>query len=432
MILINSFFNNNFSKFVTQDKAAHSWFSRPRSLSKDGYTYIGTIANFGSGYKSGLIRINESNNSFVGIELSSVIEQDDHNEASIIYSSVSSKYIAAYCEHSTTPIIRWRLSGDGETWESEQTINTTVQGDSTYSALFEAANGDIYYLARIFTSGLVGGWYYFKSTDGGETFGSAVFFLDIFEGASYPIMNQDTIDKNIIHIAATEFPNSDFGGHIDNGLWYGYFDLSTDTYYDGQGGSTSSLPAGMRADSHKIDTLAKPDEFWIEDIGIDSSGYPRILYTKLLDYHNDSGVHKERWYTEWNGSTWSTPYNMGESQDTWSEVPNTGSNIQDNNFSDPPNIVTASTYSSVGRFNDRNVNQMFLHRMVSAGEKTELFRVTRLASNSFSWEQLTFNSDEHQWRANSISSGPYHVYWINARSYLDMKHFDQDIIIGKL
>ena len=99
--------------------------------------------------------------------------------------------------------------------------------------------------------------------------------------------------------------------------------------------------------------------------------------------------------------------------------------------SDPPNIVSASTYSSVGRFNDRNVNQMFLHRMVSAGEKTELFRVTRLASNSFSWEQLTFNSDEHQWRANSISSGPYHVYWINARSYLDMKHFDQDIIIGK-
>jgi hypothetical protein len=123
---------------------------------------------------------------------------------------------------------------------------------------------------------------------------------------------------------------------------------------------------------------------------------------------------------------------MGEYQDIWSEIPEDGTNIDTNNFTNPPVIVSAPQYSSVGRFNDRNTDQMFLHKYLEPGGHTELFLVTRNSASSFTWRQLTENSTYHQWRANSIASGPYHVFWLSARNYLDMKHFDEDLYIGKL
>jgi hypothetical protein len=158
---------------------------------------------------------------------------------------------------------------------------------------------------------------------------------------------------------------------------------------------------------------ADPKQGWIEDLFIDSNGYPRVL----MSYYPNIDVTPELkflYYSEWNGTAWSTPYEIHQA---------INKNI---------GLVTlVNTYPPLASFDRANPNRIFAGKEVDG--ICEIFEITRVASNNFISVQKTFNSTFDQWRPFTVASPNHNVFWLNKIGYYNYKdNFIQQLICKTL
>lgn len=393
---------------MVSEYASHCWFTRNKSAYDAGtnLSWLGQChsdAFNSAGYSQYIFQINNTTNAITKFKLGTVNQQDDHNEPSILIRTSDSKLVCVYSEH-TGSLIRWRISTnalDASAWGSESTKDPDP-GDAslyTYPSVFESASGNLYVFFR--RSLGVNQWCYMKSTDGGATFGNSVLLTNI----TYSAIAQDPTNKNKLHFICTEHPDE---GIYPNYVGSFYFDASTDTAHKTDGTSLT-LPIDFTTAGSAmsiIRTNSSPEGCWLEDITVDGSGNPRVLFNVIPD-NTTTAILKDQYYSEWNGSAWTTPYLLQRSATHYMETEILASSL------------LSKWYAPLGSFDRANPNRIFTSVETAGhfGNVCEIWELNRVSSSSFTRLQRTFDSANDQWRPFTIESPTNNVFWLNKIYY---------------
>jgi hypothetical protein len=392
--------NAPFATIGSLGDVAYCWFARPRALYNAGKTWIGIQHNDGTGYTHHVLTLNNISGILTKSKVGTVAEYDDHNEPTILIRASDSRLFACYAEHAVVGgYLRYRVSTnplDATAWGAETAIRPNNPDGITYPSCFQVANGDIYIFYRD-TDNLAARWCYIKSTDGGTNFGAFVQIgADEGTGPTYCNIAQDPNNKNLIHFIGSAHPNEALA---TNYVIHFYFNAGTGTWHKSDGTDiTASLPIEY-TDATSIFSKTAPEQLWIEDILIDSNGYPRVLMT----YYPDEVAHFEHkylYYSEWTGAAWSTPYELHESLNRNIALANVRGEI---------------SYPPLACFDRGNANRIFASKDVSG--KCEIFELTRVAANNFTSVQKTTNSFYDQWRPFTVNAPTRNVFWLNKTRY---------------
>lgn len=399
------------------ENSSHCWFARNRAVYHSGSnkTFFGNVYGpNNANYSQYIFQLDHATGVVTNFRLGSQVQKDDHNEPSILIRASDSRLIAVYTEHSAS-VIRYRISTnplDISSWGAEQTVDpnpgTTLY---TYPSIFQVTNGDIYVFFR--DAGVSGGatsnWSYMKSTNGGTSFGSAVVYSDY----TYSNAAQDPTDANKIHFIVTEHPGD---GDFPNTVGTFYFDASGATFHKTDG---TNITAGIPLDATEVTILQSnnsPVQCWVEDIIVDATGKPRALFFLIPD--ETTSLTKDEYYTEWNGSAWTTPYKLHTASTHYMET-------------DIPSAldIDSKWYAPLGSFDRGNPDRIFSSKEVSG--VCEIHKLTRVSASNFTSEQLTFNSGYDQWRPFTTSAPNRNVFWLNKRYYDDwINLYCQDLKYG--
>lgn len=396
---------------IVCEYASHCWFARNKSAydpttnkSWIGQVHADSFAPANTGYSQFIFEINNDTNVITKFKLGTVTQYDDHNEPSILIRSSDNRLIAVYSEHSGA-LLRWRIStnpNDATAWGSEQTLNPVGGGHVyTYPSVFEAENGHIYIFFRDQIGTTQRGWSYVKSTNGGATFGGYARIT----GVTYSTLAQDPNNKDKIHFLVCWHPDNTI--IADNYILHGYWNCSTNTFHKSDGTDiTASIPVD-ETDMTVIDTalIANDQDCWIEDIIIDNSGNPRVLYTKIPDM--PTALLKDEYYSEWTGSAWTTPHLLHRSATHYMETELLDTNLLSIWY--PPN----------SSFDRANPDRIFssIETAGDFGNVCEIWELHRQSSSSFTRQQRTYNSAKDQWRPFTVASPTNNVFWLNKIYY---------------
>jgi hypothetical protein len=395
---------------IVAEYASHCWFTRNKSAYDAGTnkSWLGQCHsdayNASGPYSQYIFQINNTTNVITKFKLGTVTEQDDHNEPSILIRASDSKLLAMYSEH-TGDFLRWRISTnalDASAWGSENTFDPASPGTAeyTYPSVFEDASGDMFVFYRCTEAGN-NKWTYSKSTNGGATFAGITRIVDL----TYSAIAQDPNDKDILHFIVSNHP---LEGIYPNYIGHFYFDCATETLHKSDGTDiTASIPVDF-TDVTIIQTNNSPVGCWLEDIIVDSNGYPRVLFNLIPDALT-TGLLKDQYYSEWNGSAWSTPYLLHRESTHYMETTLFDATI------------TQEYYAPLGSFDRANPDRIFSSVETAGhfGNVCEIWELSRQSSSSFSRLQRTFNSDKDQWRPFTIESPTNNVFWLNKIYYDD-------------
>lgn len=394
--------NNAFKKFSETIGSAHCWFSRARAVYNDTAkkSFVGIMMNNSHGHSQYIQNINHLTGAVANTKIGSIYQYEDHNEPSILVRSSDSRLLVAYAEHVTYTTMRFRISTnplDATAWGAE--INYTAGGRVTYVSLFEASDGDIYLIMRVYETG----WSYIKSSDGGTTWGGETI-ISFGIGASgysgYMIACQSPNDQDIIHfIMSTAHPYYD----NDVSVCAFYMDLGDEKFYKLDGTeTTANLPFDNINDVTTIMAATRPDEAWIDDIIVDANGNPRYLFTIMTNAKNTNYLPKEQYYAEWTGSALSTPYKLHDAMTTkW---------VHDSGQPNPND-----TYSSLACFNKNNPSEIIASKEVDG--ICEIYKLTRVSANSFTEVAITSGSKYDNWRPFTINGTYKNVGWLKKIKY---------------
>jgi hypothetical protein len=406
--------NAPFATIGTLGDIAYCWFARPRALYDVSLnkTWIGIQYNDGMGYTQHILIVDNATGVIVRSKIGTVVQYDDHNEPTFLIRVSDSRLFTCYTEHATVGSpIRYRLSTnplDATAWGAESTKDPDNPNTYTYPSCFQVANGDIYIFYRN-TDNTYARWCYIKSTDGGINFGAQVQFgADSGTGPTYCNIVQNQSNKNIIHFIGSAHPNEALA---TNYVIHFYFDAGAGTWHKSDGMNiTALLPIGY-IEATAIDTKTASEQLWIEDIFLDTNGYPRVLMT----YYPDEVAHFEHkylYYSEWTGLVWSTPYELHESLNR---------NIA------LANIRGEISYPPLACFDRGNANRIFASKDISG--KCEIFELTRVAANNFTSVQKTIGSFYDQWRPFTTNAATRNVFWLNkTRYYSYLNDFSQKLM----
>lgn len=393
---------------------AYCWFSRPKALYNAGLnkTWIGQQHNNGTGYSHNIVTLNNATGVVSTFKIGTVLELDDHDEPTILARASDNKLFTCYSEHAG-PLIRYRLSTnalDASAWGAETAISPNGTNTYTYSSCFQVVNGDIYIFYRD-TDLLKARWCYIKSTDGGVNFGTFTqYSADEGTGATYNLIYQNKTNKDIIHFIGSPHPNE---GLANNKVIHFYFNAGTDTWHKSDGTDiTADLPLEY-PDATTIFAKTDPEQVWIESIMLDSNGYPRVLMTYFPDIDTNFKL-KYLYYTEWNGSSWSTPYEIHKSLD------------RDISSGNPRGEIS---YPPLSCFDRGNINRIIACKEV--GGVCEVFLITRISANNFTSVQITSGSTVDQWRPFTTEATKRNVFWLNKEIYLSyngVNNFKEQLI----
>lgn len=406
-------FTTNIVPLLNQNRienAVHCWFTENRAVyhagtNKTWFSQVHGPSN--ANYYQYIFELDNSTGVITKFQLGTLSEKDDHNESSILIRASDSRLFTCYTEHALpgSPI-RYRVSTnplDASAWGSQLTKDPDGAGNHTYTypSCWQVTNGDIYIFYRD-TDLVEARWAYIKSTDNGVTFGSPTSFWE----KTYLNIAQDPNNANILHFAGSFHPNELYD---PNSVSHCYFNAGTGTWHKSDG---TNVSANLPLDDPNLTTIfpnVMPQQGWIEDIMVDGSGYPRVLMTYYPDVVTTT-VLKDLYYSEWTGTAWTTPYKIHQAVNK-----NMGE------------VTLVNTYSSNSTFDRGNINRIFCGKQVGSGN-TEIFKLTRVSSTSFTSEQLTFNSGHDQWRPFTVAAPVNNVFWTNKIFYNTyISNFKQDL-----
>lgn len=388
----------------------YCWFTRNKAVYVESInkTFVGQVHSSSvDGHTQHIITINNANRAITKTRVGDVYFKDDHNEPSILVRSSDSKLFTAYCGHDADFLIRYRVSInalDASSWGNESTFDSGA--NVTYPSCFEAANGDIYIFYRQHPN-----WCYIKSTDGGVTFGGKTTIYSGISGVGgYLIFAQSPANKNIIHALAS-------GGHPalqSNVSSFGfYFDCSTNKLYKlDETETTANIPLDAASDMTAIMSNTDPNVGWIEDITVDSNGYPRYLLTYYPNGKNTNYLTKDLYYAEWNGSAVTTPAKIHTAA-----AKSMGAELE-------------PAYMPNSCFHAGNPNIIIASKEVS--EICEIHKITRISPTIFVTEQITSGNAYDQWRPFVTQATENNAYWLNKKAYPYFTTFVQSLRIGTI
>jgi len=283
-------------------------------------------------------------------------------------------------------------------------INVNESLVSYYPVIFNCGNGKIYiFYSYNEVNNCVKG--YIKSLDSGATWSLNSKWADNSTFWYYTLYFQDKINKNKIHIIQCAHPTE---RRATNKIGYYYFDATDETFRKIDGTNISSqLPFNFNS-GDLVTSTTDPNQLWIEDISTGPGNYPRILYSNYPNMSNPS--QKQLIYTEWNGSAWTTPYQIFDSMNK-----NIGQ------------IAEVAVYSPGSYFNKINSDVIVAGKQVGPNGRIELMSITRNSYNNFTITQLTSGSKYDQWRPIIVNAPKYNVFSLNKYKYVTYSDCIEDL-----
>jgi len=386
----------NTSELLTS--VGHCWFARETAAISGNNTFIGIVHNDGGGYSQNIIQLDASGNSSVN-KVGTVTEYDDHNEPSILIKS-DGKIFTSYAEHGGD-YVRYRNStnvGDATAWGSETALDPGY-GDYTYPSCFEDASGNIWLFFRDDELAVSErGWSLLKSTNNGSTFSGYLEFAFGRDNKGYLIPSQDPDNKDIIHFVMSYTHPVEA---LNNSIYHFYFDCSAETWHKSDGTDvTANLPIDTSTDSTVIKAVTLPDTAWIEDIVV-VDGKPRVLITFLPDAKNNDYLIKDLYYSEWNGTAWTTPHRIHTAIEGYVE--------------DDSPTLESPMYPTVATFHRAYPDRIIASKRIDG--VAELFEIKKVDYNVFSSTQLTTGSTYDQWRPFTSKGLKNNLFWLNKTEY---------------
>lgn len=385
-----------------KEPVGYCWFTREKGLynATANKTWIGLVHYDSTGMTQHILTINNATGDVSNTKIGSIYQIEDHNEPSILIRASDNRLFTCYTEHSLNKDIKYKISTnplDASSWGVEG-VYTTGQNVS-YPSCFQASNGDIYIFYReVYAIG----WCYIKSTDGGATFGGRVNFYNGIDVNAYPgyiIGSQSPINPNIIHFLVNT-------GHPElntatTSIYAFYFDCSTDKFYKLDGtDTTANKPFDAASDLTAVMVNTLPDVGWVEDIIVDSSGYPRYLITFMPNARNDNYLTKDLYYAEWNGASVTTPHKIHTAL---------------SGYVGEQALVGIYSYAPNACFYKSNPN-VIIGSKDTAGVN-ELYKITRVAADNFTSEAITTGSTYDKWRPFTVNNSSNNLFYLNKKYY---------------
>jgi hypothetical protein len=386
---------------------AYTWFGRPNwAYSSAAQKYwIGSTKDTLSGTTQHITEYDINEDKYITTQLGSVYEKDDHNQCQIIIRQSDNRLIAFYTEHNGTRL-RYRISLhplDSKTWGGEKVLNPY----SSYSYLspYQNNNGHIYIFFRVRVSG-VSTWYYMKSTDGAETFGSAVELFGAGATHNYLISCQD---DNKIHFAASN-GHPQTNSNININVYHFYFDMDNDIAYNSDGVALV-LPLSNSTITLVSQTTAN-NTSWILDVTV-KNGNPRVLFIYYPNGRVNGFYVKELFFAEYNNG-WVTPIKISETMQGYIE----------DDYS-----IQEYAYDGASRFDTVNPDIIWMPKQVNG--ILEIHKVD-LGVNPMYVEQLTFNSEKNNWRPISVPSDVNNLLWLRNNGYFMYTDYDISLMTSSV
>jgi hypothetical protein len=373
---------------------------------------FGLMHNAGDGnYNTYLLQHDQVTGLFSRTLMNVITTRDDHNEPGIAIRNADKKIVIAYRKYAEKQLgIKVSVNPcDISSFGDEVAIAPAGNYYHYYPQLYEVPNGDLHLFFSYYTNYSKIGWV--KSTDGGSTWSVMTGLCNNNVLWYYILTYQDPNNKNLIHFIQCPHPVSAFNPCK---ITHYYYNSLTNIWSKSDGTDiTANIPFDY-SDGSVIHSVTAPSQLWLDNIIVDSNGYPRVLFTYYDDFANFP-TRKYQMYSEWNGLVWSTPCQLHQSC-----FKNIGIDAQVN------------VYMPLATFDKLNPDRIFASKEISVGGQLEMYLLTRVASDNFTSEKKSTSIND-QWRPVSIPSTKFNVFRLNKKSYNHYNGpYNQDLIIDTL
>jgi hypothetical protein len=282
---------------ATTGDGGWSWFGDPRAVHYNNKTYFGTIGSDGDVLVGSVDHSTDTISSLT--TLRAAMEQDDHDNPSLLVRDSDKKILAWYCRHGNglNTQMYQRVSSNAEdvaSFAAETDLDSQIGGNLyTYPnpvQLLSETNDPIYLFFRNVPSGTTENFCFTKSTDGGATWSAmTTLFSPGTNIRSYRKVGSD--GQGRIDFALTDAHPAD--GACS--LYHFYYEGGN--YYRTDGTQiTASLPLAKTDLTLVYDGTT--ERSWVWDVAT-NGGNPVITFATFPT----TSAHRYR-YARWNGSTW--------------------------------------------------------------------------------------------------------------------------------
>ncbi len=266
-----SVFSRQSDPLVRTD-GAWNWFTNPRAVSYDGYTYFGQAGTDGDAIVSRLDEDTEDIESFI---LHEGLQIDDHANPALLVRP-DGRITAFYSAHNGADLFHrtTKRPGDIRAWSTEKSIGTNSAGEKGYTypnPIYLPGEGSIY----LFWRGADWQPTFSVSSDMGKTWGEARRLIESPGERPYVLYRQS---GDRIHIAFSEAHPRD----LPTSLYYMYYEKGG--FYRADGSlikSIDDLPVIPREADIVYDAGSLGAASWAWDIATDPRGYPVIIYARF-------------------------------------------------------------------------------------------------------------------------------------------------------
>lgn len=378
------------------ESLAYTWFGRPNwAYSESAQKYwIGSTKLTANGTTQHITEFDLINNAYNSYQVGSVYKKDDHNQTQILIRD-DGHLVCFFTEHNGAAL-RIKISinpYDASSWGNEIDFNPFES--YTYPSPYKDSSGSIFLFFRVLKviNGITNAfWYYAKSTDGGNTFGTPVNFYNNGATQNYLITAQH---GDQVHFVATN-GHPQTNSNININIYHFYIDLITENGYKSDG-TLLSKPF-TSSDITIVKKTTNNDTSWNLDISF-KNGLPRILYVFYPDGRINDTLNKHLYFIEWNGIDWVNDTYIAETLSGYME---------------DDAIIHEKAYSPASRFDTSNTDIIWMPKKVNG--ILEIHKVD-ISSIPIYIEQLTFNSDVDNWRPISVPCEKNNLLWIKKYSY---------------
>lgn len=290
----------DFKQLEIFDNNIWTWWIYPLAQQRKDKTFFTSVDNNGNYYVNSFNHVSKE---YVRVHLFNGYA-DDHNAPSINFLN-NGRPIIFYTQHNTDNLIRYRIGNDPFTIENlgpERTFTTNQP--ITYTQSYVDNIGDIH----LFTRRANTGWYYLRSKDNGNTWGTFRTLQIENSGQFYLKIKPRMADDGVEQIRMV------FTGHPQNSphqaIYYCYMNLYNGNIHIPQAGGGEPLiignvleGSGVVLETSDMQTVYTPIQgrsTRLFDVGDESLGISFVEFTDGTD--GTDGMYK---YALWNGNGFS-------------------------------------------------------------------------------------------------------------------------------
>jgi hypothetical protein len=278
-----------------------TWFIDPRAVYYNGTTYFGYNNLDGDvTARSWDHATNTTNTLVAGNRLYAAMEEDDHDNPSVLVRDSDKKLLYFYTRHSDAQLYM-SVSSSAESiasFAARVDLDSQLGGtEYTYPCPFQLlseASDPIWLFYRDPIDADTTALYYSKSTDGGSTWAAGTLLYSNSGRSSYWKMESNSLDR-------VDFAVSSGSPVYDADVSIGHFYYTGGSFYKTDGTGMGSPPFDFSDLTLVYDGSGANDTSWVWDVAMSGSN-PRIVYSTYIG--DDMDIVRYR-YATWSGSAWS-------------------------------------------------------------------------------------------------------------------------------